>query len=49
MLAWSGRVEADDKIALSRGLGGAAIRLARAVNRVAGRRGTATMLEHSER
>jgi REP element-mobilizing transposase RayT len=32
-------VEADDKIGLSRGLSGAAIRLALAVNRVAGRRG----------
>jgi hypothetical protein len=32
-------VEADDKIALSRGIMGAAIRLARAVNRVARRRG----------
>jgi hypothetical protein len=32
-------VEADDKIALSRGLRGATIRLARAVNRAAHRRG----------
>src|SRR5215510_1484404 len=32
-------VEADDKVALARGLMGAAIRIARAVNRVAGRRG----------
>jgi REP element-mobilizing transposase RayT len=32
-------VEADDKVGLSRGLMGAAIRLALAVNRVAGRRG----------
>jgi REP element-mobilizing transposase RayT len=32
-------VEADDKASLTRGLMGAAIRVARAVNRVAGRRG----------
>jgi REP element-mobilizing transposase RayT len=32
-------VEADDKLSLSRGLMGATIRLARAVNRAAGRRG----------
>src|SRR5262249_31305662 len=32
-------VEADDKVGLGRGLMGAAIRIARAVNRVAGRRG----------
>jgi hypothetical protein len=33
-------VEANDKISLSRGLTGATVRLARAVNRVLGRRGT---------